>query len=668
MYEEKYYELLSRRFKNKEAVLTEIINLEAILNLPKGTEHFLSDVHGEYDAFQHVLRNGSGMIKDKIQTYFGTEISPLETTELATLVYYPEAKGNLVKESFLQWGVACERARTQKKYTPEERGERLEAWYAKTIRRLLHLTQFVSKKYSRSKVRKALPPQFAYILEELLYEVDNSQDKVDYYQAIVSKIIEMDQALPLITGLGYTIQRLVVDHLHIVGDIFDRGPAPDKIIDKLMTIPSVDIQWGNHDIVWLGAMAGSPLCVMNVLRISARYDNLDIVEDSYGINLRPLVILAEKYYKDNPIFRPKEDPDDPLLTKEERLQITKIHQAAAILQFKLEDQWIARRPEFRLGHRRLLRQIDYQNKTITLNGKVYPLDNTCFSTIDPHDPSRLTEEEEQVLERLVLSFQSSERLKRHADFLMSRGAMYLTYNGNLLLHGCVPMHHNGDFKSLRIDGKGYSGRELMDFFERNLRKSYRHPSRHEDFATDLIWYLWEGESSSLFGKKDMTTFERYFIKDEATHYEEKNAYYQLRNRKDICEEILLAFGLDKGGHIINGHTPVAEIDGENPVKAEGKMIVIDGGFSKPYHKKTGIAGYTLLYNSYGMQLVAHQPFKSIEDAIQNGSDIVSVKRLVDRELERKKVYETNTGARLLREKADLEELYDRWPTLGVEKK
>lgn len=633
----KYLDLLAQKYDSEEKVVTEIINLETILELPKGTEHFVSDLHGEYQAFQHVLRNGSGNVKVKIRDLFKDELQEKELNEFATLVYYPEEKLQLIKSHF------------SSKLEMRE-------WYIEIIERMLKLVSYASSKYTRSKLRKALPKQFVYIIEELLYKTDEFTNKKDYYAKMVDQIIGLGQADKLIIGLAYTMQRLTVDHLHVVGDIYDRGPDPHEIMDTLIDYHSVDIQWGNHDALWIGAYAGSKVCLANIIRICARYNNLDIIEDVYGINLRPLLNLAEKYYEDNPVFRPKRISDETL-TEQEQLQITKIHQAISIIQFKLESPIIKRRKCFEMEDRLLLEKVDYKNKTATIHGITYALENTCFATIDPEQPDRLLEEEQQVIDKLLFSIQHSEKLARHMNFLMKKGSLYLQYNGNLLIHGCIPLEENGDMKQMDVEGKIYAGRELLDVFEQYLRQSFANPDETDDFATDMVWYLWTGENSSLFGKREMTTFERYFIKEKETHKERKNPYYYLREDEEMCRKMLEEFDLDPDyGRIINGHTPVKEIDGENPIKANGKMIVIDGGFSKAYQSTTGIAGYTLLYNSYGMQLVAHQKFNSKEEVLGNETDVLSVKRLVDEELERKKVRETNIGSRLLQEIASLNSL------------
>ncbi|MYL47270.1 fructose-bisphosphatase class III [Virgibacillus halodenitrificans] len=625
-----FLDLLAKEYDCEEKVVTEIINLEAILHLPKGTEHFVSDLHGEYQAFQHVLRNGSGKVKEKIRDIFVDQLTEEGMNELATLVYYPEEKLRLIKNNFADQ-------------------QKLNDWYSETIEYFIKLISYASSKYTRSKLRKALPEQFVYVIEELLYKTNEYTNKKYYYSQIVQQIISLGQADKLITGLAYTTQRLIVDHLHVVGDIYDRGPEPDKIMDTLINYHSVDIQWGNHDVLWLGAFSGSKVCLANIIRICARYDNLDIIEDAYGINLRPLQNLAEKYYGDNPAFRPKRNSDKEL-SEQEALQITKIHQAIAMIQFKLEMPIIKRRPNFNMKRRLLLERVDYKNKEVTIDDKTYPLENTCFATVNPDQPGELLDEEKEVIDKLLFSVQHSEKLARHMKFLMKKGSLYLKYNGNLLIHGCIPVDEQGNMEEMGIENKTYAGRELLDVFEHYLRKAFAHPEETDDLATDMVWYLWTGERSSLFGKREMTTFERYFISDKTTHKETKNPYYYLREDEDICRKILMEFGLNPDqGHIINGHTPVKEIDGENPIKANGKMIVIDGGFSKAYQSTTGIAGYTLLYNSYGMQLVAHQKFTSKEDVLLHGTDVLSVRRLVDKELERKKVLETNVGEELLQE-------------------
>lgn len=625
-----YLDLLAEKYDSEEKVATEIISLESILELPKGTEHFVSDLHGEFNAFQHVLRNGSGNVKAKIHDIFNDRLTVQEMNQLTALVYYPEDKIKLIKSEF------------------NSKADR-DTWYTSTIHQLLELITYTSSKYTRSKLRKALPKRYVFIIEELLYKSNKYNNKNVYYNTIIEQIINLHQADKLIISLSNTIQRLVVDHLHVVGDIYDRGPDPDKIMDTLIDYHSVDIQWGNHDALWMGAYAGSQVCLANLLRICARYDNLDIIEDAYGINLRPLLTLAEKYYDDNPAFRPKKHPEKTP-SESEKLQITKIHQAIAIIQFKLEGPIIKRRPEFEMESRLILDRINYRDLTLDINGQTYPLEHTCFKTIDPRNPTALLEEEKEVMDKLIISFQESEKLRRHIDFLMKKGNLYLRYNGNLLIHGCIPVDENGNMEGMEIEGEYYDGHALIDKFEYHVRKAYNDIETQDDISTDLVWYLWTGKYSSLFGKRAMTTFERYFISDKATHKEVKNPYYHLREDENMVKKMLKEFDMDpETGRIINGHTPIKERDGENPIKANGKMLVIDGGFSKAYQSTTGIAGYTLLYNSFGMQLVAHQQFNSKENVLKTGEDELSIRRVVDEELERQLIRDTNKGAALQEE-------------------
>ncbi|WP_353457898.1 fructose-1,6-bisphosphatase [Staphylococcus coagulans] len=625
-----YLDLLAEKYDSEEKVATEIISLESILELPKGTEHFVSDLHGEFHAFQHVLRNGSGNVQAKVHDIFDNRLDQKTMNELIALVYYPEEKIKRIRGQF------------------NSKAERYE-WYEKTIQRLLEVITYTSSKYTRSKLRKALSPEYVFIIEELLYKSNKYNNKKDYYETIIRQIIKLNQAEKLIMSLANTIQRLVVDHLHVVGDIYDRGPHPDKIIDTLIDYHSVDIQWGNHDVLWMGAYSGSKVCLANLLRICARYDNLDIIEDAYGINLRPLLTLAEKYYDDNPAFRPKKHPEKTP-SESERLQITKIHQAITMIQFKLEAPIIKRRPEFEMESRLLLDRVNYQDRTVEIEGVVYPVENTCFRTVDSRQPSALLEEEKEVIDKLLISFQESEKLRRHIDFLMKKGNLYLRYNGNLLIHGCIPIDEQGEMEGMVINGQYESGRALVDEFEKHVHYAYEQKDEHDDLSTDLVWYLWTGKYSSLFGKRAMTTFERYFIQDKKTHKEKKNPYYHLREDEAVVKKMLKEFDLDpEQGRIINGHTPVKERDGETPIKANGKMLVIDGGFSKAYQSTTGIAGYTLLYNSFGMQLVAHQQFNSKENMLETGEDELSIRRVVDEELERKLIRDTNKGVELQKE-------------------
>ncbi|MBC2169403.1 fructose-1,6-bisphosphatase [Listeria booriae] len=630
----KYLRLLSRNYPTIASTATEIINLEAILNLPKGTEHFLSDLHGEYEAFEQVIRNGSGVVKRKIHDLFGDRLTDAEINGLATLIYYPEQKMDIVLET----------------------EENLDFWYRNTLFQLIELAVHVSSKYTRSKVRKAMPADFEYILQELLHENHHLMDKSLYYQEIITSIITLDRAAEFIGALARLIQRLVVDHLHIVGDVYDRGPYPDKIMDTLMAYHSLDFQWGNHDMLWMGAASGSRVCLANVLRISSRYLNLDIIEDSYGISIRPLALFAEAHYGDDPCtaFLPQQYEQAPQSTTEIN-QIARMHKAIAVIQFKLEGEIIARHPEFEMEHRLLLDMIDYKAGTVTIKGKTYPLKDAHFPTIDPANPYELTTDEKVLIDKLTASFKNCEKLQRHVSFLYSKGSMVLTYNNNLLYHGCIPLNEDGSFMEMTLKGEKYAGRALLNQFEQIAREGYFRPSGtpEKKYALDIVWYLWTGAASSLFGKSEMTTFERYFVADKETHVEQKNAYYRLRNEEETCQKILAEFDLDSSGHIINGHTPVKEGKGESPIKANGKMLVIDGGFSPAYQKTTGLAGYTLLYNSFGLQLVSHQPFTSTEDAITQETDILSTRQVIETETERKLVRDTDIGKELLQQVDEL---------------
>ena len=640
---DKYLRLLAKEYPTAAKTVTEIINLEAIMNLPKATEHFISDLHGEYDAVQHVLRNGSGNVKEKIREIFQGRLSTREMNQLATIVYYPEDKIDMIVDSL-------------------ESEEEINEFYSLTLLRITELCAFTVSKYTRSKVRKAIPADYAYIIEELLFKDTIMTNKEDYYEKIIKTVISLDRAPELIAAISHVIQRLVVDHLHVVGDIYDRGPFPDKIIDTFMDGHELDIQWGNHDVLWMGAASGSAACMANVIRICARYNNLEIIEDAYGISLRPLITFAEMIYKEDRYepFVPKiNTEDESKIFPEELRQIAKMNQAISIIQFKLEGEIIKRHPEFDMADRMVLDFINYETGTVKLDGKEYPMLCDYFPTVDPADPYRLTEEERLVVERLMTGFLNSERLQKHVQFLFSKGSMYLSYNDNLLFHGCVPLNPDGSFMELPIANVKYSGKALLDKYEEVLRKGYlnREGKKHNVRILDLIWYLWEGKASSLFGKDKMTTFERLYVAEKETHIEKKNLYYEQRDNVELSHKILKEFGLDPNkGHIINGHTPVKEKIGENPLKADGKLIVIDGGFSKAYQNTTGLAGYTLLYNSFGMQLVSHQPFTSRQDAIENEKDIVSTRRIVDKELERKTVRQTDVGKKLTQQVTDLHQL------------
>lgn len=633
-----HLELLSENFRNIDETTKEIINLEAILSLPKGTEHFLSDIHGEYEAFDHILRNGSGVIKEKLKEVFGNRLPKKELNLLATIIYYPEEKLNLLKKEF----------------STVEYKE-----YQKILLlRLLEVTQVAARKYTRSKVRKLLPKDFDYIIEELLYKMQ-TRDKEDYYEKILENIIELGAGDKFIIELSLSIHKLIIDHLHIVGDVYDRGPLPDKIMDRLLNYHSLDIQWGNHDMLWIGAYLGDRISMANVIRICARYDNLDIVEDRYGISLRGLLNLSEKYYKEDPCkeFLPKLSKDDELKYSEhEILQIARMHKAMAIIQFKLEKQVIDKNPEFNLQTRALLDKIDFDKKTVVIRGKVHPMKSCDFPTIDRKNPFKLTKDEEKVVNKLRESFVTSEKLKKHIELFINKGAMYSCYNDNLLIHGCMPVDSEGNFQKFTYENKQYEGKALLDFFDRKIRSIFYSEEREDN---GLFFYLWQGEFSPLFGKRDMTTFERYFIEDKATHEEVKNAYYKLRENEEFCVKLLKEFGLTKDGHIINGHTPVKETKGEDPIKANGRTIVIDGGMSRAYHKTTGHGGYTLTYNSYGLQIMSHDIFQSKKKALKDETDIVSTRRVVD-ELTRKKVADTDNGAKIKKQIDLLKLLLDEY--------
>ena len=631
---------LAKQYPTIAAASTEIINLQSILNLPKGTEHFLTDIHGEYEQFNHVLKNGSGSVRRKIDEEFGNTLSNKDKKSLATLIYYPKEKLELILK--------------------EE--DNIEDWYKITLHRLVQITKRVSSKYTRSKVRKALPKDFAYIIEELITEKAELQDKEAYYNEIINTIIRIGRAPEFIVALSNLIQRLVIDHLHIVGDIYDRGPGPHMILETLRHYHSVDVQWGNHDIVWMGAAAGSLACIASVIRMSARYGNLDTLEEGYGINLIPLATFALETYKNVncDCFAIKYNTD--YNTKDLSLDM-KMHKAIAIIQFKLEGQLIMRRPEFELQDRLLLDKINYEDKTIAIDGVTYPLKDTEFPTIDPNDPYRLTPEEEEVVERLRQAFVRCEKLQTHVRFLFAKGGLYKIHNSNLLYHGCVPMDEDGNFKVVNVYGKEYKGRELYDVLDSYARKGYYSSQDNAEKlrGLDVLWYIWAGPNSPVYGKDKMTTFERYFIEDKASHKERKNAYYRLMEDESVVNKILEEFGLDtKYSHIINGHVPVELKKGETPIKCGGKLLVIDGGFSRAYQEKTGIAGYTLVANSYGMRLVSHEPFTSSEEAIKNESDIFSDTITVETTRRRQSVADTDIGASLKESIYQLEELLEAY--------
>lgn len=632
----KYLKSLASQYPTIAAASTEIINLQAILNLPKGTEHFLTDIHGEYEQFNHVLKNGSGSVRGKIDEEFGNTLSTKDKKSLATLIYYPQEKLEIVMEQ----------------------EENIEDWYKITLHRLVQITKRVSSKYTRSKVRKALPKNFAYIIEELITEKAEVQDKEAYYNEIIHTIIRIGRAQDFIVALSNLVQRLVIDHLHIVGDIYDRGPGPHIIMDTLRKYHSIDIQWGNHDIVWMGAASGQLACIATVLRMSARYANLDILEDGYGINLIPLATFAMEKYADTNFdsFAIKYNTD--YNTKDLSLDM-KMHKAIAMIQFKLEGQVIMRRPEFQMENRMLLDKIDYENKTVVVDGVVYEINDVDFPTVDPAHPYALTMEETQLMERLRQAFVRCEKLQEHIRFLFAKGSLYKVYNSNLLYHGCVPVDEDGNFRKVNIFGKEYSGKALYDVLESYARKGYYSTQDigEKEKGQDILWYIWSSPNSPVFGKDKMTTFERYFINDKQSQVESKNAYYSLMNDENVLNKILIEFGLEtKKSHIINGHVPVELKKGESPMKCGGKLLIIDGGFSKAYQGKTGIAGYTLVSNSHGMRLVAHEPFESTEDAILQESDIFSDNMTVETSMFRKSVADTDIGTELKESIRQLEDL------------
>jgi fructose-1,6-bisphosphatase-3 len=636
----RYLNRLAELYPTIGKASTEIINLQSILNLPKGTEHFMSDLHGEYEAFSHVLRNGSGAVRKKIDDVFGHTLSNSDKRSLATLIYYPREKMELVRKT----------------------EEDMENWYKITLYRLIEVCKTTASKYTRSKVRKALPPDYAYVIEELITEKAEVLDKEAYYDSIVNTIIEIGSAQNFIIALAELIQRLVVDHLHIIGDIFDRGPAPHFIMDRLMEYHSLDIQWGNHDVVWMGAAAGQSACIATVLRNSIRYGNLDILEDGYGINMIPLVTFAMDTYRDDPcsIFEVKGSGN----YNEMEAQLgRKMHKAIAVIQFKLEGQLIMRRPDFQMEDRCFLHRISPEKGTITMpDGREYPLRDTCFPTIDWAHPYELTDGEKEVMERLQQGFCNCEKLQRHIRFLLDKGGLYKVYNNNLLFHGSIPLNEDGTFEQVRVYGKTYKGKELYDVLEAYVRRAfYETDPVEQEKGKDILWFIWAAPNSPLFGKSKMSTFERYFIADKETHIEKKKAYYRLLENEEVVGSMLREFGLDpKCGRIINGHVPVHQTEGESPVKCNGKVIVIDGGLSKAYHKVTGIAGYTLIYNSYGLMLCAHEPFTSAEEAVSRESDIVSRQITVHYSPLRLHVADTDTGAALRERIAELRELLEAY--------
>ena len=626
-----YLKLLAKEYPTVRLACSEIINLRAIMGLPKGTEYFFSDLHGEYEAFLHLLKSSSGIIREKIRQTFGYIIPEEEQMDLANLIYYPDRAMNKMTLA----------------------GKNTEDWQKVTIYRLVRICKEVSSKYTRSKVRKKMPLEFTYAIDELLHVDDNDENKKVYYSEIIQTILDVEIADKFIIALCELIQNLTIDNLHIIGDIFDRGPRADIIMNALMRFHDVDIQWGNHDISWMGAATGNLASICVVLRIAISYNSFDVLEDGYGINLRPLSMCAANVYRDDPClrFQPKildeniYDAVDPGLA-------AKMHKALAVMQFKMEGQIIKRHPDYQMEERMLLNQVNFEKGTVSIGGKEYPMLDMNFPAVDPKDPLRLTAEEEELLNTLALSFKHSELLHRHIKFLYSHGALYKCCNSNLLYHGCIPMKKDGSFEEMVIDGVSYSGKALMDFIDQRIQKAYFLPETDPEKAKcrDFMWYLWCGAKSPVFGKDRMTTFEHYFVEDKATHKENMNPYYRLSQEEEYCDKILKEFGLPtKGSHIINGHVPVKIKDGETPVKAGGKLYVIDGGLSKAYQSKTGIAGYTLIYNSHHLALAEHKSFDPTKENTPKVSIVEKMKRRV-------MVADTDMGVILAAQIEDLKEL------------
>mgnify|MGYP000959523127 FL=1 len=636
----RYLTLLAQSFPTVAEASTEIINLQAILNLPKGTEHFLADLHGEYEAFQHVLKNASGNIKRKVNEIFGTTLREAEKRELCTLIYYPEQKLELVKESETD----------------------INDWYHITIHQLVSVCRDVSSKYTRSKVRKSLPTDFKYIIQELLHERVDDSNKAAYVNGIIETIISTGRADDFVVAICNVIQRLAIDQLHILGDIYDRGPGAHVIMDTMERYHSWDIQWGNHDMLWMGAAAGNVACICNVIRLSLRYANLTTLEEGYGINLVPLATFAMETYGDTACKEsvPKSSGESMKLDEKTMRLTALMHKAIAVIQFKVEAQLFEKHPHWQMTDRAVLRHIDYTRGVITLDGKEYQLTSNEFPTIDPNNPLELTPEEKMLAKRLRHSFKVSEKLQRHVRLLLQHGCMYAIYNNNLLFHASVPLNDDATLKEVEVfPGQTLSGRKLLHKIGMLVRTAYQKDAEPEEreYAIDYFLYLWCGPDSPLFDKSKMATFERYFIAEKETHKEKKGNYFTLRDNEAVVDSILDAFDVKgENRHIINGHVPVHVANGENPIKANGKLMVIDGGFSEAYHKETGIAGYTLVYHSRGFQLVQHEPFASAMDAIRTGRDIKSTTQIIEMSSHRMLVADTDKGVELNKQVADLEEL------------
>ncbi len=644
-----YLELLAKQYPTVEAASTEIINLQAILNLPKGTEHFISDIHGEYEAFFHILNSCSGEVKEKLDELFGNTLTRRERDELAALIYYPAEKMAIVTDT----------------------DEDVEEWYRITLHRLVALCRFVSVKYTKNKVRSVMPAGYEYIIDELLHIRESESDQRDYYENIISTIIDIGLAGGVIEAICTSIKKLTVDHMHIVGDIFDRGPRADIVMDSLISLDNVDVQWGNHDVLWMGAASGSRTLVATVLSNSIHYNNLDVIETGYGISLRPLSIFANEVYGDCDVscFNVKlVGSEGKQYTEKDKLLSARMYKAITVILFKLEGQKILRRPEFGMNDRLLLHKIDYETKTVNVNGIVYPMKDCDFPTVDPADPYKLTVEELNVITQLTESFRHSEKLQRHVRFLYSKGGLYKIHNGNLLFHGCIPMTEEKEFLSFSIGGVDRVGREFLDYAEKTARKAYydKRGTPERQFGLDFLWWLWAGRNSPIFGRDKMTTFERRFIADEESWTEKKNSYYTHYNDVAVCEKILAEFGLfGDHCHIINGHVPVKTKKGESPVKAGGKLIVIDGGFCRAYQPTSGIAGYTLIYNSRNYRIVSHQPFEGRRKAIMENYDIANESVIFERMESQVKLAETDLGYKLKERVADLRMLLSAYRSGAV---
>lgn len=657
MQNEQYLRLLGEKFPNAQSVITELINLRAILSLPKGTEHFVSDLHGESMAFIHMIKNASGVIRKKVDEIYGDTMPEEEKRALCALIYYPDERIDLIKRSFngeqtigLNEGFDC---------------QSLSDWYRKRLHQVVDVARAVTIKYSRSKVHKLLPNDYAYVIKELLHESSLEQkDRQNYYNAIIDAIIKTGCAEALLISISYFIHSMTIDVLHIVGDIFDRGPRPAKIMDVLATVRDYDIQWGNHDIEWMGAMAGNLALMATVLRVSIRYANIETLEEEYGINLLPLANFAMETYGNDPctIWQTKDFENNPRLTRSAQL-MAKMHKAISIIQFKLEGQTVLRHPEWNMSHRALLDKIDFNKGTITLQNKTYPLLDTNLPTLNSNDPYALSQDEQDLMNQLSRSFRKSEKMQRHLKMLYEHGSLYLVRNGFLLYHAAIPLNADGSFTEADVCGQRVSGKDLMDRTDAVIRRAYYGEGKEKEEALDYMLYLWQGEHSPLYNKDRMTTFERYFIADKQAHEEKKGAYFTLSDKEHICENILKEFNLNPATRrIINGHVPVRTIKGETPIRANGKRFVIDGGFSKPYQEKTGIAGYTLIYNSHGIQLVEHESFESREQAILSGSDIHSRTLLQDFSGRRIRVRDTDRGKKLLQQIQYLEQLLHAYRT------